>query len=70
MNISLLIKNIVVVIIAHAALFLGLWPHSDHVKIISKIFPVLPSMSHLGHIILGFLLYALAVFISQFSVIF
>lgn len=70
MNAFLLIKNIVATILAHIALFLGLFPHTEHVKILNSIFPFLPSLNHTGHVIFGFLLYAVAVLISQFSVIF
>ena len=70
MNSYLLIKNIVATILGHIALFLGLFPHSEHVKILNTIFPFLPSLNHTGHVIFGFLLYAVAVLISQFSVIF
>ena len=52
------------------SLFLGLFPHSDHVRVLGNLFPFFPMASHTGHIIFGFIFYALAVFVAQYSVIY
>lgn len=66
--------NIVVIILVALlsllALFLGLFPHSDHINILGNLFPFFPMASHTGHIIFGFIFYALAVFIAQYPVIY
>ncbi len=52
------------------SLFLGLFPHSDHVRVLGNLFPFFPMASHTGHIIMGFIFYALAVFVSQYPIIY
>jgi hypothetical protein len=52
------------------SLFLGLFPHSDHINILGTVFPFFPMASHTGHIIMGFIFYALAVFVAQYPIIY
>jgi len=52
------------------SLFLGLFPHSDHIRVLGNLFPFFPMASHTGHIIIGFIFYALAVFVAQYSIIY
>lgn len=61
---------VLIVLLSAMSLFLGLFPHSDHISFLGKVFPFFPQASHSGHIIYGFILYALAVFIAQYNIIY